>query len=75
MPHDLIRHWIILFLNHIGLPLNCKVTFLKKVLNRCNSWFNDTSATLLYPVALGARVALPVNSLDHEGLKPLFVLE
>ena len=75
MPHDLIRHWIILLLNHIGMPLNRNMALLQKVFYGQKPWLNNTATALLHPVALRARVTLPVDRLEYEWLEALLLLE
>ena len=57
------------------MPLDGNMALLQKALDRDGiSWLNDTSATSLDPVALGAGVSLPVNCFENEWLESSFVL-
>lgn len=70
VTHYFIRSWIILFFDHLRVPLNRNVADFEKVgYQLVDTGLDDAAAALVDPVALGARVALAVDHLQHEWLQ------
>lgn len=74
MPHYFVGSGAVLLFDHVRVPFDCQVAPFEEVFDR-NSLgrLNHAATAFLDPIALRARVALPVDGLQHEGLEAFLV--
>ena len=66
MMQNFIWLCVVIIFNKLWMPFNWNMAFLKEILNKLISWYQNASIAHFHPIALRACIARPIYSFKYK---------